>query len=122
MTQPITRRKALVLVGAGAAGLLHPRLSAAADERHGRPGELVFTAGPEHWFHTQRAPGRTFTFEIQGDSHPERPQMFDPMLYAQTLCAAAADRPDVYMTIGDDFSVDTLRAIDAEAVHQIYLR
>jgi hypothetical protein len=32
--------------------------------------------------------------------------MYDATLYAQTLRAAAADHPDFYMTIGDDFSVD----------------
>jgi hypothetical protein len=76
--------------------------------------------GPEYAFHTQRAPGSRFTFEIQGDSHPERPQQHNPALYAQTLRAAAADRPDFYVTIGDDFSVDTLRTVTAEAVEQIY--
>ena len=73
-------------------------------------------------FHTQRAPGRAFTFDIQGDSHPERSQMFDTGLYAQTLRAAAADKPDFYMTIGDDFSVDTLPTLDAASVRQVYLR
>ena len=89
--------------------------------RSRKQGEKSFTASEESHFHTQRAPGSTFTFEIQGDSHPERAHQFDPRLYAQTLQAAAADRPDFYMTIGDDFSVDTLRAITAEAVNNIYL-
>ncbi|MCE5240488.1 metallophosphoesterase [bacterium] len=75
---------------------------------------------PEQGFHTARAPGSAFTFEVQGDSHPERPQMFDAGLYAQTLRAAAADRPDFYLTLGDDFSVDTLQTPTAEAVDQIY--
>ena len=86
-----------------------------------KPGEKDLAAGQEHRFHTQRAPGSTFTFEIQGDSHPERAHQHDPALYAQTLVAAAADRPDFYMTIGDDFSVDTLRTVNAEAVGKIYL-
>ncbi len=84
------------------------------------PGEKEFIAGPEELFHTQRAPGNSFRFEIQGDSHPERPQQYDPMLYAQTLRAAAADHPDFYMTIGDDFSVDTLRDVTPDAVAGIY--
>lgn len=85
-----------------------------------KPGEKDFTAGQEHRFHTQRRPGSTFTFEIQGDSHPERAHQHDPALYAQTLLAAAADCPDFYMTIGDDFSVDYLRSClskDATAEH-----
>jgi len=89
--------------------------------RYRKPGEGAFVEGAEHSFHTQRAPGSTFTFVIQGDSHPERPQMFAPSLYAQMLRAAATDRPDFYVTIGDDFSVDKLRTINADAVRQIYL-
>ena len=89
--------------------------------RYRKPGANAFLEGAEHSFHTQRAPGNTFTFEIQGDSHPERPQQFDPALYAQTLRAAAADHPDFYMAIGDDFSVDALRVVNAETVAGRYL-
>lgn len=74
----------------------------------------------EQQFHTQRAPGKTFTFELQGDSHPERPQQFDAALYAQTLRAVAADRPDFYVLMGDDFSVDTLQQVNAQTVAQRY--
>jgi len=84
-------------------------------------GDATFTPSDTHPFHTQRAPGSAFTFCIQGDSHPERPQQHDPALYAQTLLAAAADRPDFYLTIGDDFSVDTLREINADTVRAPYL-
>jgi len=85
-----------------------------------KPGERDFVAGEEHRFHTQRVMDSTFTFEIQGDSHPERRQQYDPMLYSQTLRAAAADRPDFYLAIGDDFSVDTLGTVTADAVSGIY--
>jgi uncharacterized protein (TIGR03437 family) len=69
-----------------------------------------FTAGKECSFHTQRLPGSTFTFCVQGDSHPERAKvMFDPNLYIQTLNAVAAASPDFFITSGDDFSVDTLQ-------------
>lgn len=69
-----------------------------------------FAPGPESSFHTQRAPGSTFVFCVQGDSHPEREKtMFDPNLYRQTLAAVAAAKPDFYVTSGDDFSVDTLQ-------------
>jgi hypothetical protein len=54
-----------------------------------RPGEARFQTRPECRFHTQRATGSSFTFGIQGDSHPERPQMNDPALYARTLLSAA---------------------------------
>ena len=85
-----------------------------------KSGEPAFTARPECRFHTQRAPGTTFTFGIQGDSHPERPQMNDPDLYARTLLAAAAGKPDFYVCMGDDFSVDTLDTVSAESVAERY--
>ncbi len=72
-------------------------------------GETSFEADVEHTFHTQRPPGSTFTFCIQGDSHPERVgKMFNFQLYSNTLVHAASDQPDFYMTIGDDFSVDLI--------------
>lgn len=74
----------------------------------------------EQQFQTQRAPGKTFTFELQGDSHPERPQQFDAALYAQTLRAVAADHPDFYLLMGDDFSVDTLQQVNVQTVAQRY--
>jgi hypothetical protein len=79
-------------------------------------------AGTERTFTTQRAAGSTFTFDIQGDSHPERTKnQFDPDLYTKTLLSAAADLPDFYMTIGDDFSVDTLKEVTPQTVAQLYI-
>ncbi len=69
-----------------------------------------FVPGTENSFHTQRQPGSSFVFCIQGDSHPERANnMFNSALYQQTLTAVAAEHPDFYLTSGDDFSVDTLQ-------------
>lgn len=63
----------------------------------------------EYTFHTARPPGSTFTFTLQGDSHPEREKsQFSADLYVRTLRTAAADQPDFHLTLGDDFSVDTL--------------
>ena len=89
--------------------------------QHRKDGATEFTAEAEHNFHTQRAPGSAFTFEIQGDSHPERPHEHDPALYGQTLLAVAADGPDFYMTLGDDFSTTTLPTINADTVEAVYL-
>ena len=86
-----------------------------------KPGETAFKARPECHFHTQRAIGSTFTFGVQGDSHPERPQMSDPELYARTLLTAANGKPDLYICMGDDFSVDTLQTITADTVAQRYM-
>jgi hypothetical protein len=66
-------------------------------------------ATDEYTFHTARPAGSTFTFTIQGDSHPERTNsQFDAALYTRTLLTAAADKPDFHIASGDDFSVDTL--------------
>jgi hypothetical protein len=78
--------------------------------------------GTQHTFHTARAQGSTFTFDIQGDSHPERTKnQFDPNLYSKTLLSAAADQPDFYIAIGDDFSVDTLKDVNSETVRALYV-
>jgi PKD repeat protein len=72
-------------------------------------GGGAFSPTSEYTFHTARPAGSTFTFTIQGDSHPDREKtQFDPNLSARTLLTAAAYKPDFHITIGDDFSVDTL--------------
>lgn len=86
-----------------------------------KPGESGFHPRPECQFHTQRAAGSTFTFCVQGDSHPERPHMSDPNLYARTLLHAASNQPDLYFCMGDDFSVDKVRTINAENLAAPYL-
>jgi hypothetical protein len=86
-------------------------------------GSDSFSASDEARFHTARTAGSTFTFTLQGDSHPEREKtMFNPTLYARTLATAAADQPDFHICMGDDFSVDTLNAqtINASQVRGRY--
>lgn len=86
-------------------------------------GASAAGASDEADFHTARPPGSRFVFALQGDSHPERlKSQFDPELYRRTLLTAAADRPDFYLLLGDDFSVDTLdpRSIDAAKVTERY--
>ena len=117
----------------------YDRQSAAVSAPGGSPIEIVIdqlqantryyyrlrygnSTGPEHTFITQRAPGSTFTFDIQGDSHPERVnKQFDADLYTRALLNAAADQPDFYLTSGDDFSVDQLKTVNADAVTQLYI-
>ena len=70
------------------------------------PGEDEFRQGEEYSFHTQRPKGATFSFGVQGDSHPERlGNMYSPDLYALTMERVAEDRPDLYFMLGDDFSI-----------------
>lgn len=91
------------------------------------PGAAEFAAGEPASFRTQRKPGRTFTFDVQGDSHPERlGKMYDPDLFAQTLNLVVKDAPDFYFLMGDDFSIERLiergsksqSAVDAIYAHQ----
>lgn len=85
----------------------------------GSDGE--FETGDEHTFHTQRAAGTGFVFCLQGDSHPEREKtMFNGALYRKTLAAVAAEQPDFYVLLGDDFSVDTLQTVNRETVEGRY--
>jgi hypothetical protein len=80
-----------------------------------------FAAGDEHTFHTQRAPGSTFVFCTQGDSHPERAgTMFNSDLYIRTMNAVAVEQPDFYITIGDDFSIDNLPTVNVNTVTGVY--
>ncbi len=86
------------------------------------PAGDTVNGGEKHTFHTARAPGSTFTFDIQGDSHPERVgRQFDATLYSQVLTAAAADQPDFFICIGDDFSVDSLKDVNPASVTQLYI-
>jgi hypothetical protein len=83
----------------------------------------ALSAADEASFHTARIAGSTFVFGIQGDSHPEREKtQFNGNLYKRTLSTAGADRPDFYIAMGDDFSVDTvsLTAINAAKVTERY--
>jgi len=83
-----------------------------------------WVAQPPAEFRTQRAPGSTFTFTVQGDSHPERAgRMYDAALYRQTLGRVAAGAPDFHVLLGDDFSIERLiaqRALSAPAVEAVY--
>jgi len=84
----------------------------------------VSASTEEARFRTARPPGSSFVFALQGDSHPEREKsQFDAGLYRRTLLTAAADRPDFYIAMGDDFSVDTLdpATISAARVTERYV-
>jgi len=93
--------------------------------RDRQPGDARFREGQEYSFHTQRAPGHVFTFALQGDSHPERlGNMYDPDLYRRTLTNVESDRPDFYVTMGDDFSVDPMIGrgqLTQQNVDQLYI-
>lgn len=87
-------------------------------------GGSAYTAGAAHDFYTQRAPGSTFAFGVQGDSHPERlGRMFHPELYERTMQSVRASNPDFYVMLGDDFNADPLYNsgnLNAEGIASLY--
>ena len=73
------------------------------------PDETVYHVETERTFQTQRSTGATFTFGVQGDSHPERDgKMFSADLYTLNMRNAASRGPDFYLALGDDFSIEGL--------------
>jgi len=90
-----------------------------------KPSESTYKTLSESTFMTQRSKESSFTFAVQGDSHPERGgKMFNADLYKQTMQNVADDQPDLYFTLGDDFSIEKLIEKDElsqEAVDKVYL-
>ena len=80
----------------------------------------VFQTGTDLSFSTAPPSGSTFTFTVQGDSHPERAQQFDADWYLQAMRNVAAGNPDFHILLGDDFSVDTMRAPTQPFVAALY--
>jgi len=82
------------------------------------PLDNNYRAGQEYTFHTQRATGRSFTFGVQGDTHPERAagksrtgrSMYHPDLYVRTMEQVKSVQPDLYFMLGDDFNISGLMA------------
>ncbi len=78
-------------------------------------------AGPEGTFITQRAPGSTFTFAIQADSHLNTDKHCNPELYAITMQNVALAQPDFFIDLGDTFRTDKLKTMDQASINQLYL-
>jgi hypothetical protein len=82
-----------------------------------------FLTGTEHSFHTQRAPGSTFSFTIESDEH-----LYDKKgvrsLYQVCLANQAADNPDFMLSLGDIFGDDhypnTITSSQMDLLHKDY--
>ncbi len=82
-----------------------------------------FLSGPEHTFHTQRAPESSFIFTIEADEH-----LYDKKgirsIYQITLANQAKDNPDFMFTMGDIFGDDhyptTITSEEMDALHKDY--
>lgn len=89
-----------------------------------RAGDKNFNVSPASWFATKRNSNTTFSFGVQGDSHPERQgKMFSPELYRRTIQLVSQQRPDFYFLMGDDFSLDRLlqnNTVTKENVEAVY--
>ena len=100
---------------------LKPDTSYAYHLSYKKSGTTEFVAGPDYHFQTQRPAGEPYMFFVQGDSHPERmPKMNVPALYERILKTAAEQKPDFFICLGDDFSVDTLQERTPETVEGVY--
>lgn len=72
-------------------------------------GSTTYASGTPYSFSTKKASGNTFSFTVQGDTHPERAgKMFNAELYAVTMANIALQQPDFHILLGDDFSIDPL--------------
>jgi Calcineurin-like phosphoesterase len=77
--------------------------------RYKKPSESSFTTGKTYSFSTAKTSGKSFSFSVQGDTHPERAgKMFNADLYSVTMANIASQQPDFHILLGDDFSIDPL--------------
>ncbi len=70
-------------------------------------GSDEVVAGADRRFHTQRVPGRPYTFTIQADPHLD--EQSDTTLYRRCLDNQLNDRPDLMFDLGDFLMSDKLR-------------
>jgi hypothetical protein len=83
----------------------------------------LFNSSSEHTFHTQRAPGSTFTFTVESDEH-----LYDKKgnrtIYQICLNNQALDKPDFMLSLGDIFGDDhnpfTITPAQIDYLHMQY--
>ena len=68
-----------------------------------------FSPTKQYSFATPRNKNTSFSFSVQGDTHPERAgKMFNADLYSVTMANILSQQPDFHILLGDDFSIDPL--------------
>lgn len=82
--------------------------------RYRTPGTTGFASGDVRTFTTQRAPGATFTFTVQSDSH--RDENSDMDLYRVALGNIRADHADFHVDLGDTFMTEKFATTEAQVV------
>ncbi len=75
--------------------------------RHRIPGATGATNRAEHFFHTQRNPGSSFSFIVEADPHSD--EQSDSSLYALCLQNQLSDNPDFMIDLGDFLMTDKLK-------------
>ena len=85
-----------------------------------RSGDTAVRCSPDYSFHTWRAPGSSFVFDVQADSHLD--ERSNEQLYIRTLENELSDKPDFLLDLGDTFMTEKLPGKDSEAVLQQYIR
>lgn len=84
-----------------------------------------YVSSNEKNFYTQRTVGESFSFGVQGDSHPEREgKMFNSTLYKLTVDNAKKVNLDFYFLLGDDFSIEKLisdKTYTEKTVNDVYI-
>jgi len=92
--------------------------------RYKKSTESSFATGKMNSFSTAKTSGKSFSFSVQGDTHPERAgKMFNADLYSVTMANIASQQPDFHILLGDDFSIDPLidkGQANQESVENIY--
>lgn len=77
--------------------------------RSKQSSDKLYSTGKSNTFQTKRDTGKSFTFSIHGDTHPERAgKMFNSDLYYVTMGNVAKQGNDFHIMMGDDFSIDPL--------------
>lgn len=73
-----------------------------------------YIARAEHSFYTQRSPGSTYSFVVTFDDHLD--DNADDETFKLTMKNMAAEKPDFFISLGDNFFTDKLNPVTAEAV------
>ena len=90
---------------------------------HRTPGNGAYTISDEYTFHTQRAPGSSFTFTLEADEH-----LYDKKgianMYKVCLENQANDQPDFMLSLGDifgdDHNPDSITSGALDTLHKNY--
>ena len=82
--------------------------------RYREAGTTTFNARPEYSFHTARPPGSTFSFVVSFDDHMD--DNSDDATMKLSMQNIAAERPDFYLSVGDNFFTDKLNPLTGPAV------